>query len=477
MARRPAGSSDGVGKVMEMLTEHSVEYVDLRFTDPRGKWQHTAQHVSTIEEETFRDGIMFDGSSIAGWKAINESDMILMPDAEAAMMDPFSAKPSLIVFCDIVEPSTGQPYNRDPRSTAKKAEAYLKSSGVGDSAFFGPEAEFFIFDSVKYGTGGNYGIYQIDSQEGPQAGLKDYPEGNMGHRPAVKGGYFPVPPVDSESDLRAEMLSTMAEMGLVVEKHHHEVGQSQHELGIKYGPLVKLADSLQIYKYCIHNVAHSYGKTACFMPKPIFGDNGSGMHVHQSIWKAGKPLFAGNAYADLSEMALHYIGGIIKHAKALNALTNPLTNSYKRLIPGFEAPVLLAYSARNRSASCRIPFGQSPKAKRVEVRFPDPLANPYLGFAAMLMAGLDGIKNKLDPGPAVDKDLYDLPPAELKEIPTVCGSLREALSCLDADRGFLTAGGVFDNDFIDSYIDLKMTEVIRFEHTPHPVEYEMYYSG
>jgi glutamine synthetase len=300
MARRPAGSSNGVGKVMEMLTEHSVEYVDLRFTDPRGKWQHTAQHVSTIEEETFRDGIMFDGSSIAGWKAINESDMILMPDADAVMMDPFSAKPSLIVFCDIVEPSTGQPYNRDPRSTAKKAEAYLKSSGVGDSAFFGPEAEFFIFDSVKYGTGGNYGIYQIDSQEGPQAGLKDYPEGNMGHRPAVKGGYFPVPPVDSESDLRAEMLSTMAEMGVVVEKHHHEVGQSQHELGIKFGPLVKLADSLQIYKYCIHNVAHSYGKTACFMPKPIYGDNGSGMHVHQSIWKAGKPLFAGNAYADLS---------------------------------------------------------------------------------------------------------------------------------------------------------------------------------
>ena len=351
MARKPAGTSNGVGKVLEMLTEHSVEYVDLRFTDPRGKWQHTAQHVSTIEEETFRDGIMFDGSSIAGWKAINESDMILMPDADTAVMDPFSAKPSLILVCDIIEPSTGQPYNRDPRSTAKKAEAYLNASGVGDTAFFGPEAEFFVFDSVKYGTGGNYGIYQIDSQEGPQAGLKDYPEGNMGHRPAVKGGYFPVPPVDSESDLRAEMLSTMAEMGVVVEKHHHEVGQSQHELGMKFGPLTKMADALQIYKYCIHNVAHSYGKTACFMPKPIYGDNGSGMHVHQSIWKGGKPLFAGNSYADLSEQALYYIGGIIKHAKALNAITNPGTNSYKRLVPGFEAPVLLAYSARNRSAS------------------------------------------------------------------------------------------------------------------------------
>src|SRR5271163_1003052 len=476
MVKKPTDSSH-LSKVMEMISEQTVEYVDLRFTDPRGKWQHTAQHVSTIDEDTFRDGIMFDGSSIAGWKAINESDMILAPDAETATMDPFSAKPSLILFCDIIEPSTGQPYTRDPRSTAKKAEAYLKASGIGDTAFFGPEAEFFVFDSVKYGTAGNYGHYQIDSQEGPEAGLKEYPEGNMGHRPAVKGGYFPVPPVDSESDLRAEMLSTMAEMGVVVEKHHHEVGQSQHELGIKFGPLTKMADALQIYKYCIHNVAHSYGKTACFMPKPIYGDNGSGMHVHQSIWKAGKPVFAGNKYADLSEICLSYIAGVIKHAKAINAFTNPTTNSYKRLVPGFEAPVLLAYSARNRSASCRIPWTNNPKAKRVEVRFPDPLANPYLGFAAMLMAGLDGIKNKLDPGPAVDKDLYDLPPAELKQIPTVCGSLRQALSCLDEDRAFLKAGGVFDDDFIDSYIDLKMTEVIRFEHTPHPVEYEMYYSG
>ncbi len=318
----------------------------------------------------FRDGFMFDGSSIAGWKAINESDMILMPDPTSAVMDPFAAKPSLILICDIVEPSTGQAYSRDPRSTAKKAEAYVAATGVGDTAVFGPEAEFFIFDSVRFGTGGNYGMYQLDSAEGPQASVKDYPEGNMGHRPSVKGGYFPVPPVDADSDLRAEMLSTMGEMGVIIEKHHHEVAQSQHELGMKFGPLTRMADHLQIYKYCIHNVAHSYGKTATFMPKPIYGDNGSGMHVHQSIWKAGKPLFAGNGYADLSETALHYIGGIIKHAKAINAFTNPATNSYKRLIPGFEAPVLLAYSARNRSASCPHSVRHQPKAKRVEVRFP-----------------------------------------------------------------------------------------------------------
>jgi glutamine synthetase len=455
MAKKPAGAPSAVSKVMEMIKENSVEYVDFRFTDPRGKWQHTAQHVSTIEEETFQDGIMFDGSSIAGWKAINESDMILMPDPETACMDPFSAKPQLILFCDIYEPSTGQRYTRDPRGTAKKAEEYLKATGIGDTAYFGPEAEFFVFDSVKFGTGGNYGIYQLDSMEGPGASLKDYPEGNMGHRPSVKGGYFPVPPVDSEQDLRAEMLSTMGEMGVIIEKHHHEVAQSQHELGMKFNTLVKMADQMQIYKYCIHNVAHSYGKTATFMPKPIYGDNG---------------------YADLSETALYYIGGIIKHAKALNAFTNPSTNSYKRLIPGFEAPVLLAYSARNRSASCRIPYATSPKAKRVEVRFPDPSANPYLAFAAMLMAGLDGIKNKIHPGDAMDKDLYDLPPEELKGIPTVCGSLREALQSLEADHEFLLAGDVFTKDQIESYIALKWQEVYRFEHTPHPVEFEMYYS-
>ena len=478
MATEPTASgTSGVEQVMEMLREHSVEYVDLRFTDPRGKWHHTAQHVSTIEEDVFRDGFMFDGSSIAGWKAINESDMILMPDADTAVMDPFAAKPSLILFCDIMEPSTGQPYSRDPRSTAKKAEAYVQASGVGDSVFVGPEAEFFIFDNVKFGTGPNYGMYQLDSIEGPQASMKDFPEGNMGHRPGVKGGYFPVPPVDSESDLRAEMLSTMGEMGVRIEKHHHEVAQSQHELGFAFGPMVRMADQMQIYKYCIHNVAHSYGKTATFMPKPIYGDNGSGMHVHQSIWKGGKPLFAGNAYADLSEMALYYIGGIIKHAKALNAFTNPSTNSYKRLIPGFEAPVLLAYSARNRSASCRIPYATSPKAKRVEVRFPDPTANPYLAFAAMLMAGLDGIRNKIHPGDPMDKDLYDLPPDELKGIPTVCGSLREAMGALEADNEFLLAGDVFSRDQIESYIEIKWNEVYKFEHTPHPVEFEMYYSA
>src|ERR1700759_469128 len=477
MARRPTGAGNGVGKVMEMLTEHSVEYVDLRFTDPRGKWQHTAQHVSTIDEDAFTDGFMFDGSSIAGWKAINESDMILMMDASTAVMDPFSAKPSMIVFCDIVEPSTGQYYSRDPRATAKLCEAYVKSSGIGDTVSIGAEAEFFIFDSVKFGTGGNYASFQVDSVEGPGSSLKDYPEGNMGHRPTVKGGYFPVPPVDGDSDLRAEMLSTMGEMGLPIEKHHHEVAQSQHELGTKFASLTMAADRMQIYKYCVHNVAHSYGKSATFMPKPIYGDNGSGMHTHISIWKSGRPLFAGNGYADLSETCLYAIGGIIKHAKAINAFSNPLTNSYKRLIPGLEAPVLLAYSARNRSASCRIPYTTSPKGKRVEVRFPDPLANPYLGYAAMLMAGLDGIKNKMDPGPAMDKDLYDLPPRELKKIPTVCGSLREALVSLDKDRDFLKAGGVFDDDFIDAYIELKMTEVIKFEHTPHPVEYDMYYSS
>ena len=469
-------AKDGVGKVMEMLKEHSVEYVDLRFTDPRGKWQHTAQHVSTMEEEVFSEGIMFDGSSIAGWKAINEFDMILMPDADTAVMDPFSAKPSLIVVCDIVEPSTGQPYSRDPRSTAKKAESYLQSSGIGDTAFFGPKRSSSSSIARASALAATMGCTSSTAWKAPRRVPKDYPEGNMGHRPVVKGGYFPVPPVDSESDLRAEMLSTMGEMGVVIEKHHHEVAQSQHELGMKFGPLVKMADNLQIYTYCIHNVAHSYGKTATFMPKPVYGDNGSGMHVHQSIWKGGKPLFAGNAYADLSETALYYIGGIIKHAKALNAFTNPLTNSYKRLIPGFEAPVLLAYSARNRSASCRIPYATSPKAKRVEVRFPDPGANPYLAFAAMLMAGLDGIRNKIHPGDPMDKDLYDLPPEELKGIPTVCGSLREAIGALEGDHEFLLAGDVFGMDQIASYIELKWSEVYRFEHTPHPVEFEMYYS-
>ena len=373
------------------IKEKDVKYVDLRFTDPRGKWHHLAHAVCTIDEESLSEGIMFDGSSIAGWKAINESDMILAPDCSTAVMDPFAAQPSLILFCDVVEPSTGQPYARDPRSIARRAETYLKSTGIADKAVFGPEAEFFVFDDVRFQVNQNSSFFEFESEEGPYVSGKKYEEGNHGHRPQAKSGYFPVPPVDATSDLRAEMLTVMGEMGLRIEKHHHEVAPSQHELGIRFDTLVKTADNMQVYKYVIHNVAHSYGKTATFMPKPVMGDNGSGMHIHQSLWKGVTPLFAGNGYADLSELALYYIGGIIKHAKALNAFTNPSTNSYKRLIPGFEAPVLLAYSARNRSAACRIPYVASPKGKRVEVRFPDPSANPYLAFTAMLMAGLDEI--------------------------------------------------------------------------------------
>jgi glutamine synthetase len=465
-----------IQKVMSMIKEHDVKYVDFRFTDPRGKWQHLAHHVRTINEDFLAGGVMFDGSSIAGWKAINESDMLLMPDCATAVLDPFAAQTSLIVFCDVHEPLTGQPYGRDPRSIAKKAEAFLASTGLGDKAYFGPEAEFFIFDDVRYKTGMNGAMYEIDSDEGPYVSDKKYPDGNTGHRPPIKGGYFPVPPVDGQSDIRAEMLSVMADMGLKVEKHHHEVAPSQAELGFEFDTVTVCADAMQIYKYVVQNVAHQYGKTATFMPKPIKGDNGSGMHVHQSIWKGGKPLFAGSGYADLSETALFYIGGIIKHAKAINALTNPTTNSYKRLIPGFEAPVLLAYSARNRSASCRIPIVSSPKAKRVEVRFPDPAANPYLAYAAMLMAGIDGIQNKIHPGDPMDKNLYDLPPEELKDIPTVCGSLREAVENLRADHAFLLKGDVFNKDFVESYIDLKYEEIHNFEHTPHPIEFEMYYS-
>jgi glutamine synthetase len=465
-----------IEKVMGLLAEHEAKYVDFRFTDPRGKWQHLAHHVRTITPEFLEEGVMFDGSSIAGWKAINESDMLLKPDCATAVMDPFAAQPSLIIFCDVHEPLTGVPYPRDPRSIAKKAQQHLASTGIGDAAYFGPEAEFFVFDDVRYESTMNAASYSIDSEEGPWVSAKQFPDGNTGHRPPIKGGYFPVPPVDGASDLRAEMLSVMLDMGLEVEKHHHEVAPSQHELGAEFNTLVKSADNMQIYKYVVHNVANQYGKTATFMPKPIKGDNGSGMHVHQSIWKGGGPTFAGNLYADLSETALYYIGGIIKHAKAINAFTNPTTNSYKRLIPGFEAPVLLAYSARNRSASCRIPIASSPKGKRVEVRFPDPAANPYLGFAAMLMAGIDGIQNKIHPGEAMDKNLYDLPPEELKDVPTVCGSLREAIGELEADHAFLTKGDVFPRDQIESYIELKWEEVYNFEHTPHPIEFMMYYS-
>ena len=474
-AKKSSGKSE-VKKVLDMIKEHDVKYVDFRFTDPRGKWQHTAQHVRTVDETMLTEGIMFDGSSIAGWKSINESDMNLRPDLSTATLDPFAAQTQLILTCDVYEPLTGKPYDRDPRSIAKKAEAYVASSGVGDTAYFGPEAEFFIFDDVRYEVKMNSVFYKLDSEEGPYVTGKEFPEGNSGHRPPIKGGYFPVPPVDWHTDIRAEMLTTMLDMGLPVEKHHHEVASSQSELGSTFSTLLKSADFMQIYKYVVHMVAHSYGKTATFMPKPIFGDNGSGMHVHQSIWKAGKPTFAGTGYADLSQTALHYIGGIIKHAKAINAFTNPTTNSYKRLIPGFEAPVLLAYSARNRSASCRIPLGSGPKAKRVEVRFPDPASNPYLAFAAMLMAGIDGIVNKIDPGKPMDKNLYDLPPEELKKVPTVCGSLREALQNLEKDMAFLLKGDVFTKDFIEAYMELRWEEVYKFEHTPHPIEFAMYYS-
>jgi len=420
--------------------------------------------------------VMFDGSSIAGWKAINDSDMALMPDASTAVMDPFFAQPTLVIFCDVVEPATHEAYGRDPRSTAKRAEAYLQSSGVGDMAYFGPEPEFFVFDDVRFAVTQNETFFSIDESEGPYNSGRDFDGGNTGHRPAPKGGYFPVPPVDSATDLRGEMLTVMREMGIDTEKHHHEVAPSQHELGMKFAPLTSCADQLQIYKYVVHNVAHSYGKTATFMPKPVMGDNGSGMHVHQSIWKDGKPIFAGDKYADLSQEALYFIGGILKHAPALNAITNPTTNSYKRLIPGFEAPVLRAYSASNRSGAVRIPWAENPKAKRVEARFPDPAANPYLCFAALLMAGLDGIKNKIDPGAASDKDLYDLPPEELAAIPTVCGSLREALDALEADHEFLLQGDVFTKDQLEGYMALRWAEVYEYEHTPHPVEYKLYYS-
>jgi glutamine synthetase len=465
-----------VSEILKQIKDEDIKFVDLRFTDPRGKMQHVTMDISQIDEDAFEDGVMFDGSSIAGWKAINESDMCLMPDPETAHIDPFFAQPTLVLFCDILEPSTGEHYNRDPRTTAKRAENYLKSSGIGDTVYFGPEPEFFIFDDVRFSAEPYNTGFQVDSTELPSNSHAEYEMGNMGHRPRTKGGYFPVPPVDSCQDIRSEMLSVMTQMGLKVEKHHHEVASAQHELGVKFDFLTRCADGMQIYKYAVHQVAHSYGKTATFMPKPVYGDNGTGMHCHQSIWKDGKPVFAGNQYADLSEECLFYIGGILKHAKALNAFTNPSTNSYKRLVPGYEAPVLLAYSSRNRSASCRIPYTSSPKAKRIEVRFPDPTANPYLAFTAMLMAGLDGIKNKIHPGEAMDKNLYDLPPEELKDIPTVCRSLREALEALQADHDFLLAGDVMDKDQIEAYIDLKMEEVLRYEMTPHPVEFDLYYS-
>ncbi|MBA2352119.1 MAG: type I glutamate--ammonia ligase [Burkholderiales bacterium] len=466
-----------VADVLKMIKDKKVEFVDLRFTDTRGKEQHVTVPARLFDKSKFEDGHAFDGSSIAGWKGIHASDMLLMPDADAAYIDPFLADTTLLVTCDVVEPTDGKGYDRDPRSIAKRGEAYLKSTGIGDTAYFGPEPEFFIFDSVRWNVDMSGCFVKIECEEAPWSSGDSFEHGNTGHRPAIKGGYFPVPPVDSLQDIRSEMCRRMEEMGVEVEVHHHEVGGAgQCEIGTRFGTLVKRADAMQRLKYVVHNVAHAYGKTATFMAKPVVGDNGSGMHVHQSLWKGSKNLFSGNGYAGLSETALFYIGGIIKHAKALNAITNPGTNSYKRLVPGFEAPINLAYSARNRSAACRIPYVSNPKSRRVEVRFPDPTANPYLAFTAMMMAGLDGIQNKIHPGDPIDKNLYDLPPEEAKAIPHVCSSLQQALECLEQDREFLTRGGVFSDDMIDGYIELKNEELTQFMMTTHPIEFAMYYS-
>jgi len=463
-------------KFLKLIKDEGAEYVDIRFTDPRGKLQHVTVVADLVDEDFLDEGFMFDGSSIAGWKGIEASDMKLMPDTDSAYVDPFYAEKTICIHCTVVEPDTGEAYDRDPRGTAQKAEAYMKSTGIGDAAYMGPEAEFFVFDDVRFAVTMNKVSFEVDAVDGAWNSDTEYEMGNTGHRPGIKGGYFPVNPIDPAQDLRSEMLSTMKRMGMKVDKHHHEVASNQHELGLIFDTLTKQADELQKYKYVIHNVAHAYGKSATFMPKPMSGDNGTGMHVNMSIWKEGKPLFAGDKYADLSDEALYFIGGLLKHAKTLNAFTNPSTNSYKRLIPGFEAPVLRAYSARNRSGCIRIPWTESPKAKRVEARFPDPSANPYLAFAALLMAGLDGIQNKIHPGEPSDKDLYDLPPEELAGIPTVCASLREALENLEKDHDFLLKGDVFTKGQIEGYMALKWDEVYAFEHTPHPIEYKMYYS-
>jgi glutamine synthetase len=462
---------------LNLIKENEVRWVDLRFTDTLGKEQHVTIPSKEVSEDFFEGGKMFDGSSISGWKGINDSDMVLMPDDATSVLDPFTDDATVILRCNVVEPTTMQGYDRDPRSVAQRAEDYLKTTGIGDTAYFGPEPEFFVFDDVKWQVDMSGASYKINAEEAAWSSGLSYDEGNTGHRPGVKGGYFPVPPVDSLHDIRAAMCTAMEQMGLDIEVHHHEVGTAgQCEIGVRFSTLVKKADEVQILKYCVHNVAHAYGKTATFMPKPVVGDNGSGMHVHQSIAKDGKNVFAGDSYAGLSDDALFYIGGIIKHARALNAFTNPSTNSYKRLVPGFEAPVMLAYSARNRSASIRIPYEPSPRGKRIEARFPDPMANPYLAFAAMLMAGLDGIQNKIHPGEAADKDLYDLPPEEGKLIPTVSSSLEMSLAALNENRSFLTAGGVFSDDMIDAYIELKEGEIQHLNMTTHPIEFEMYYS-
>ncbi len=463
--------------VFDLIEEHDIKFIDLRFTDTKGKEQHISIPHHQMTEDFFEEGKMFDGSSIEGWKGIDESDMVMMPDASTAVLDPFAETPTLNVRCDILEPSTMQGYSRDPRSVANRAEEYLRSAGIADDVLVGPEPEFFVFDDVRFHTDMSGSFYKIDDKEAAWNSGTEYEEGNTGHRPGVKGGYFPTAPVDSSQDLRSAMCLVMEDMGLVVEAHHHEVATcGQNEIACRFNTLVKKADEVQIYKYVVHNVAHAYGKTATFMPKPIVGDNGTGMHVHMSLAKDGVNLFAGDKYGGLSETALYYIGGIIKHAKALNAFTNPSTNSYKRLVPHFEAPVMLAYSARNRSASIRIPLVPSPKAMRIEARFPDPAANPYLAFSALLMAGIDGIKNKTHPGDAMDKDLYDLPAEEAASIPQVATSLEDALQSLEADYEFLTAGGVMDKDMIDAYIAIKREESQLINMTTHPLEFDLYYS-
>lgn len=464
-------------RVEKLIAEHQVEFVDLRFADMCGVQHHVTFPVSIVDESLFEDGRMFDGSSIKGWRGIQNSDMVLLPDASTAFIDPFMADPTLVMICDILDPTTMQAYERDPRGVAKRAEAFLKASGIADTGFFGPEPEFFIFDSVRFGNDMGHVFFEVDSEEAAWNSKRDYAHGNSGYRPMVKGGYFPVPPLDSLHDIRAEMCKELARVGMEVEVHHHEVATAgQCEIGVRFDTLTKKADDLLTLKYIIKNVAHRYGKTVTFMPKPLVGDNGSGMHVHMSLAKGGQNLFSGDGYGGLSQMALWYIGGIFKHARAINAFANSTTNSYKRLVPGFEAPVMLAYSASNRSASCRIPHVSNPKARRVEMRFPDPMNSGYLIFSALLMAGLDGIKNQIDPGSPSDKDLYDLPPEEEKNIPTVCHSLDQALQALDKDREFLKAGGVFSDDFIDAYIELKMREVTSFRAATHPLEYQMYYT-
>ena len=463
--------------VMKLIKDHEARYVDLRFTDTRGKEQHVTIPASVVDDAFFNDGKMFDGSSISGWRGIDDSDMVLMPETDTAVIDPFYDDSTVNIRCDVLVPTTMQGYERDPRSLAKRAEAYLQSTGIADTAYFGPEPEFFIFDDVRWSDNLNSAFYEVDSDEGCWNSDTITEDKNIGHRPGVKGGYFPVPPVDSQQNIRSAMCTILEEMGVITEVHHHEVATAgQAEIGTKFNTLLKRADDNMILKYVVLNVAHAYGKTATFMPKPLVGDNGNGMHVHQSLFKDGENLFAGDQYGGLSETALHYIGGVFKHTRALNAFTNASTNSYKRLVPGFEAPTLLAYSARNRSAGIRIPWDPNPKGRRLEIRFPDSCGNPYFTFAAMMMAGLDGIQNKIDPGQPMERDLYDLTREEEKEIPTVAPSLDVALDALDSDRGFLTAGGVFTDDMIDAYLELKMEEVDRLRLATHPVEFDQYYS-